>query len=151
MEKNGQNTLNDMTKMVVGFMIDEKRENVVLIRKLRPDWMKGLLNGVGGKIEKGEFPHDAMAREYQEETGVETFAYEWLHYLKMTGDDFEIYYFMSLRTISTEKTMEDEEIVITPIDSIQLRDKSTVDNLPWILSLGLNVINNGPKRAHVYY
>lgn len=140
-----------MTRMVVGFMFDEKLENVVLIRKLRPEWMKGLLNGVGGKIEEGESPIDAMAREYQEETGVETFSFDWLHYLTMTGGDFEIYYFMGLSRISTEKTMEDEEIIITPIDSIQLRDKTTIDNLPWILSLGLNVINNGPTSAYVYY
>lgn len=140
-----------MTKMVVGFMIDEKRENVVLIRKIRPDWMKGLLNGVGGKIEKNESPIDAMVREYKEETGVDTIAWNWHPFMTMTGNDFEIYYYMAIGDTSTVQTMEDEEIVITPIDSIQIRDKATIDNLPWILSLGLNVINYGPKNAHVYY
>jgi 8-oxo-dGTP diphosphatase len=140
-----------MARMVVGFMIDESKENVVLIRKLRPEWMKGLLNGVGGKIEKDESPIDAMVREYKEETGVDTIPWNWYPFLTMTGGDFEIFYYMASGDISTVQTMEDEEIVIIPIDSIQLRDKTTIDNLPWILSLGLNVINNGPKSAHVYY
>lgn len=45
---------------VVGFMLDQAREHVVLIEKNRPAWQAGKLNGVGGKVEPGEFPVNAM-------------------------------------------------------------------------------------------
>ena len=58
-------------KMVVGFMFSVLKSSVVLIKKERPKWQEGKLNGVGGKVEKGESPFDAMKREFLEETGLE--------------------------------------------------------------------------------
>ncbi len=43
-----------MKTMVAGFLFDESRERVVLIKKQKPEWQSGRLNGVGGKIEPGE-------------------------------------------------------------------------------------------------
>jgi 8-oxo-dGTP pyrophosphatase MutT (NUDIX family) len=65
-------------------MVDDD-DRVALIRKARPPWQAGLLNGVGGKIEPEDwspfFVHDmpapepvalrAMRREFREETGVD--------------------------------------------------------------------------------
>lgn len=48
---------------VLGFLFNENLTKVVLVRKKRPEWQCGLLNGVGGKIEDGEPPLDAMVRE----------------------------------------------------------------------------------------
>jgi hypothetical protein len=50
---------------------------VLLIRKAKPDWMKGKLNGVGGKIEQGESVYEAQAREVLEETGITTTPDQW--------------------------------------------------------------------------
>lgn len=38
---------------VCGFLFDRSFENVLLIRKNRPEKQKGRLNGVGGKVEEG--------------------------------------------------------------------------------------------------
>jgi len=60
---------------VVGFFLEgtgaEFPEDVyvVLIRKSKPLWQVERLNGIGGKIEPGELPINAMAREWYEETG----------------------------------------------------------------------------------
>lgn len=43
---------------------------ILLVEKDRPDWQKGRLNLVGGKIEKGETPEQAALRELQEESGL---------------------------------------------------------------------------------
>lgn len=45
--------------------------NVLLVLKDRPDWMKGRLNLVGGKIEAGETPIQAALRELKEESGLD--------------------------------------------------------------------------------
>ena len=66
---------NNTIYYVVGFLFNPDMTEVVLIKKNRPDWQKGLLNGVGGKIESGEDPITAMIREFKEETGVEI--YNW--------------------------------------------------------------------------
>lgn len=44
--------------------------DVLLILKDRPAWMAGRLNLVGGKVEEGESPEDAMIREFREETSL---------------------------------------------------------------------------------
>lgn len=46
----------------------DHRDRLLFIRKLKPDWQIGLLNGVGGKIEEGETPLQAMSREWHEES-----------------------------------------------------------------------------------
>lgn len=43
---------------------------VLLIRKAKPDWQAGLLNGIGGKVEFGEGILQATRREFYEETGL---------------------------------------------------------------------------------
>lgn len=60
-----------MQHYVLGFLFSEDSDYVVLIHKNRPDWQKGKLNGVGGKIEPGESMYAAMRREFLEETGVD--------------------------------------------------------------------------------
>lgn len=58
----------DTEDMVVGFAFDDKLLNVALIKKKKPEWQKGYLNGVGGKVKDGEGYHEAMTREFEEET-----------------------------------------------------------------------------------
>ena len=55
-------------RYVLGFVFSLDASRVLLIWKNRPEWQKGKLNGIGGKIEEGELPIDAMKREFSEET-----------------------------------------------------------------------------------
>lgn len=57
-----------LTQYVLGFAHWEGK--FVLVRKTRgPEHNIGKWNGVGGKWEKGETAHEAMVREFREETG----------------------------------------------------------------------------------
>lgn len=58
-----------MIRYVVGFVFTPDLREVVLLRKLKPAWQRGLLNGPGGKVEEGEDYFGAMQREYAEEVG----------------------------------------------------------------------------------
>lgn len=55
---------------VAGFCFDPAGR-VLLVRKRRPAWQAGRLNGVGGKVESGETPAAAMRREFAEEAGLD--------------------------------------------------------------------------------
>lgn len=59
-----------MRDYVAGFVFDGLGQIVLLIEKRRPKWQAGLLNGIGGSIEPGESPAQAMSREFLEEAGV---------------------------------------------------------------------------------
>ena len=52
---------------VLGFIFDETGDNVLLMRKKRPKWQAGKLNGIGGKIEPNESALCAIVRESEEE------------------------------------------------------------------------------------
>lgn len=68
--------------MVLGFGFTNDNR-VALIRKIRPDWQRGSFNGVGGHIEPGESPVDAMVREFMEETGVKIDKWHWTQFAKL--------------------------------------------------------------------
>lgn len=71
---------------VVGFLMDEEADRVVLIRKNRPEWQAGKLNGVGGKVEPDDPSiHAAMEREFIEETGVGVTG--WFHFASLTWEE----------------------------------------------------------------
>ena len=122
-----------MTKYVVGFMFSPDKQFVALIRKNRPEWQAGKLNGIGGKIEVGEFPRGAMVREFREETGVETTEEEWDIAGRMEGVESRIYI---LRAISSQvmnvTTTTDEKVFLYCTDSNGMYIK-TVPNLKVII------------------
>lgn len=68
-----------MKRMVLGFALDLPNQQVLLIRKNRPDWQAGKLNGVGGHMEGGDggSTRAAMRREFLEETGAPTLLEDW--------------------------------------------------------------------------
>ncbi len=67
-----------LTEYVAGFMFRRSNSEVALVRKNKPDWQRGKLNGIGGKVEESDCgPHEAMAREFLEETGVATSPAAW--------------------------------------------------------------------------
>jgi 8-oxo-dGTP diphosphatase len=68
-------------------MFESAQGRVVLIKKNRPENQKGLLNGVGGRIEENETPFEAMAREFEEETGMLTDPQSWLLFHKEIQSD----------------------------------------------------------------
>src|SRR5439155_26466068 len=83
---------------VCGFLFSPDRGRVVLIRKRRPAWQAGKLNGVGGKLEAGETPIDAMRREFREEAAVDV--HDWQHVLTLTGTDWQGHFFRAFGDIS---------------------------------------------------
>ena len=64
-----------------------KKDNKILLPRKKRGLGEGKFNGVGGKIEKGETPEEAMIRETQEEISVTPTDYERVGFL-----EFDEYY-----------------------------------------------------------
>ena len=59
-----------LKKYVLGFYFITDTPQVLMIERTDHTWQHGLINGIGGKIEQGEFSLDAMEREFKEEVGL---------------------------------------------------------------------------------
>lgn len=133
-----------MKEYVLGFAFSRNKEKVVLINKLRPDWQKGSLNGVGGKVEPEDLGiHFAMVREFKEETGVATEEDMWNHFATMTfendvmGGVAKVYCFrMFSNIINQVKTVEEEEVEI--ISLVNLQGRKVIKNLDILIPAALD-------------
>ena len=81
------------TRYVCGFAFSSDLEKLLLIRKARPEWQAGRLNGLGGEIRSGERPVDAMVREFLEESGLSTTPSHWDQRLVLNGPIWKVVFF----------------------------------------------------------
>src|SRR4030042_6702107 len=126
-------------KYVVGFLFDNTLENIVLIKKEKPEWQKGLLNGVGGKIEKDETPLKAMVREFEEETSMKV--YNWTEFLTLNAKNCQVYFFYAIEeNITNVKTIAKEQIEIHNISTLHYL--KTISNLKWLIPMCLDIDHN---------
>jgi 8-oxo-dGTP diphosphatase len=121
---------------VVGFAFGPGKR-VALIRKTKPEWQAGLLNGVGGKVE--DFDDDiwcAMAREFEEETGVKTTGKDWRLYLEIATDKSHVYFFCTRLKDEQFKELRsttDETLVVRFYDSLDWAE--CLPNLRWAIPM----------------
>jgi 8-oxo-dGTP pyrophosphatase MutT (NUDIX family) len=151
-----------MKHYVLGFAFshafNQYEKRLVLIRKNRPEWQAGKMNGIGGKIEeedfKWNFNHEAtpmvvkyaMTREFKEETGVESTSDQWDYFGKMIfnkdimGGGATVHLLRSfLIPIDDCKTNEDEEIIIDKVKSyLSGYSYPLMHNLPILIPLALS-------------
>jgi 8-oxo-dGTP diphosphatase len=126
-----------MTKYVCGFLFDSTFKTVALITKNKPEWQKGKLNGIGGKIEGSELPREAMQREFKEETGLYIWEYEWTPIAEISGEDWIVYFFYSWSSdISNIKSMEEEKVALYNVTAVQ--DLDAIPNIKWLIPMCLD-------------
>ena len=135
---------------VVGFVFDVSMSNVLLIRKRRPEWQAGLLNGCGGKIAPGESDLSAMERECLEETNLHIPENEWTRCVDLYGghpdhDGYRVAFFFASADLTNARTMTDEEFLVVPLR--HLARYSTTMHVQWIVPLCLAFVQsyNGRK------
>ena len=95
---------------VCGFLFDHGGKSIALIRKKRPLWQAGYMNGVGGRIEAGEKPFDAMQREFNEEVGMRLSG--WKHFCTLRNMDAAIHWFVDRLEYVVEQDEEGEMPVL---------------------------------------
>ena len=123
-----------MTNYVLGFAFNEYYKQLLLIEKEKPDWQKGLYNGIGGKIRDGEPEVLAMIREFREEAGLFTLLHDWRCFCKLNGSDCQMFCFVSGININQAKSMEKEQIRIFDLNELP---ENKINNLSWLIPMAL--------------
>lgn len=129
---------------VLGFFFNPSKDKVLLILKNRPDFLKGLYNGIGGKVEKGEKYINAIKREFKEETGIDIEIERWVHYHSMFVEPLEgnCYYIQSYYCVA--KTEEEfYSFSQTTDEKVSCFNSKNLPpycfhNLEWLIPLALN-------------
>ena len=125
----------DYTPYVAGFLFSNDLQNVVLIQKLRPVFMQGKLNGLGGKINPDEAPLGAMRREFYEEAGIDI--RDWSLYTTLSGNHFSVDFFRAThKDVKQARTMTDEKVIIVPVN--ELHRYSLLPNVQWLIHMALS-------------
>ncbi len=126
-------------RYVAGFLFSPDQKKVVLIKKARPAWQKGRYNAVGGKIELGETPLQAMQREFLEETG--HIIHNWEPVADLQGPDWSCNFFRACGVLENCRTQDMEEpIEIFDVEQVKLFTKDRcISNVPWLMGVALNI------------
>lgn len=135
-----------MINYVCGFAISRKDDLVLLIKKNRPDWQEGKLNGIGGHIEPNETPLGAMHREFREETGFQG-RLTWHNFITLQYDHCTVYFFVAfcpleVLTEAEQKSPTDEKVMVINMESLWY--KETIPNLEWLIPMALEMYTD-PK------
>ena len=134
---------------VAGFAFAQ--DQVLLIQKQRPAWQSGRLNGVGGHIEDGESPLDAMHREFQEETGL---AYHkdgpnWNHFATLHVNYGCIWFFYfegKWEHLRQARSSTDEKLIWCNPASVNIYN--AIPNLTWLLPMARGLRHEiSPRKA----
>ncbi len=133
-----------MKEYVLGFAFSKDKKEIILIEKQKPDWQKGKLNGVGGKVEIGEVPYSAMVREFEEETSVKTEAKDWHLFGCMNfendimGGGAQVWLFRMFNDVISDcLTNESEQILRVNTDTV-LDVYACMHNLPILIPLAIS-------------
>ena len=131
-----------MIEYVCGFAFGgEAGELVVLIRKNRPAWQQGKLNGIGGHVEQGESYHDAMVREFEEETGLNV--PHWDQFLTLEGVTWRCTFFRAFDVdVFKVESKTDEEVCRYHVTELP---ENVLANIPWLVPLALDTEPIGPN------
>jgi 8-oxo-dGTP diphosphatase len=131
---------------VVGFLFAPTRDQpdqVALIKKARPAWQAGKLNGIGGHVEKTDTSlNEAMRREFFEEAGADIPSERWEHFATILFDNIDtiakVHFFKSFQqTTIISKT--DEKVAWYEVNPIQVFGGGTpfVAHLQFLIPLAL--------------
>lgn len=152
-----------MKLYVLGLLFNSNLDKIILLQKAHgkgPRHLWGKLNALGGKVEPGELPIDAIRREVYEEAGLEI--NDWIQFATLSDKDqtFKIYCFYhysdeiykfqqkEIEKPAIYRLYSEDYNEIGPILYEYYRKYPYLPNLDWLLSMALNRIRNLDSARH---
>jgi len=131
---------NKYQRFVSVLLFDGHGEEVALLRKQRPDFLKGKLMPIGGKIEENETPTQAILRELREEANLNLEEKDLVNFAFLRGDSFDIsFYYNFSDSIFRIESLTDEKI-----DRFYVTFLETLDvgpDVSWLIPMALSIKN----------
>lgn len=122
-----------MKEFSLGFIFDASHKKVLLVHKEKPDWQKGKINGIGGKLEQGESPVACIARETREESCLNIPEENWTFLgLLSTKDSWRIHTYMTTYEGNMTDAQKGDHEEIEWFSSEKLPPEC-IPNLTWII------------------
>lgn len=140
-----------MTKYSLGFIFTPDFEEVLLMHKTKPDWQKGKINGIGGKLEPKEDYIECLVRETQEETGLLIPENKWIYVATISSkiSFVEIFACVYSGNKTDAKSVELEKVEWFDVNKLPA---NIMSNLSWLIPLSLDKLqNNKPNSVMVKY
>ena len=128
----------DSAHYVCGFVFNSLLTDVLLIRKARPDWQAGKLNGMGGLIQPDEDSRTAMSRECRQECGLGFQPWAWQPVAAIYRPKAFLvhFYFATTPSIDEAKSLTDEQVVRHKVADLMHLD--TVRHVRWLICLAVD-------------
>ena len=126
-----------VVRYVAGLLFSEDGRRVALIRKARPEWQRGRLNGIGGHVEPGETDAAAMVREFREETGATV---DWTRFCTLRGRDWTVEWFKARGDVQL-RDQTDEHVAWFCLPDVLTGEASVIPNVRWLIMLALDKDN----------
>lgn len=126
-----------MVDYVLGFCVNSivAHEYVLLIEKTKKDWQHGLVNGIGGKVEQEESLHEAMVREFYEETGLDSSEFGWRMFCGLSDRvNWRVYCFVGRGDVSKAKDCDEGRMIRAYPNHLP---ENAIDNLRWLVPMAL--------------
>ena len=144
LEEGGDIDYSNFRTSVIGLVNDNKV--LILQRGSTANWMPNKWSIVGGVIEEGEVPIEAMIRECEEEIGLEPSNVSYDHKI-MTTDSGEIYYFVGTLG-STDVKLDYEN------SAYKFISKDEIDNydfVPYIKEFILSIFSRNTNKPNNHF
>jgi len=130
-----------MKHYVLGLIYNDELSGILLIKKEKPEWMKGRWNGIGGKIEDKETPLQAMERESHEEMG---HWFKFQHVITFVCPGGTVFVYKALSGASGIPYVQKEDEELAQYDLAVLPELFSqghiMGNLKWIIPLSLSSV-----------
>lgn len=140
---------NKQVQYVVCLLFSDDLTDVCLIKKNRPEWQKGLLNGIGGKIEPNESTLAACIRGFAEETGVEVTDWKLLCFQEALNKSYLVYYFVAKDSAQLfhVRSTTDEQVGAYTVKYIDTKD--LVSSMSWVIPMAVYALSGKMDKEYI--
>ena len=141
-----------MKLYTLGFLFSKNHKKVVLIKKNSPNWQRGKLNGIGGKINKNEMKISGMIREFKEETNIHFT--KWIQFCELYKEsEWWVHCYKGFLDFKEDIEYSTEEGEVRTYKVDELNTLRILPNVKWLIYLALDkeLQNKKTQVPTIYY